>query len=67
MLFPLLLSLSQRVAGLLSAAMLGLVALVGTLLFAKKAFILSAAALAIAAWDANRKKGQHVKEIHVHR
>lgn len=61
MVFPLLLAISRRLAALIPTALMTLVAIAAMLVFAKKAFLMSAAALAVALYDSYRSRRKHQK------
>lgn len=56
MIFPLLLAISRRLAALIPTALMSLMAIAAMLVFAKKAFLMSAAALAVALYDSYRAR-----------
>ncbi|XP_034254587.1 uncharacterized protein LOC117653196 [Thrips palmi] len=66
MIFPLLLAISRRLAALIPTALMSLVAIAAMLVFAKKAFLMSAAALAVALYDSYRARKKQKQSYAYH-
>lgn len=65
MIFPLLLAISRRLAALVPTALMSLMAIAAMLVFAKKAFLMSAAALAVSMYDSYRAHRKRQQQKHM--